>query len=100
MKKKSAIDRKRQGPADPDRRLFLATATFAAAGAFVSSTWAQSPRSASQSSVLKLAQSDRRKLASLSVSTVGLGCLPMCGFYDRPKDRAAMVRVVRAAFDQ
>src|SRR6476620_6826072 len=90
----------RQGPANPDRRRFLATATLAAAGACVSSTWAQSPSSESQSSVFKLAQSDRRKLASLSVSTVGLGCLPMCGFYDRPKDRAAMVRFVRAAFDQ
>jgi aryl-alcohol dehydrogenase-like predicted oxidoreductase len=100
MKKKSANDPKRQGPADPDRRRFLATATLAAAGACVSSTWAQSPSSGSQSSVFKLAQSDRRKLASLDVSTVGLGCLPMCGFYDRPKDKADMVRVVRAAFDQ
>jgi hypothetical protein len=100
MKKKSPTDSKSQGPADPDRRRFLATATLAAAGACVSSTWAQPPRPMSQSSVFKLAQSDRRKLASLEVSTVGLGCLPMCGFYDRPKDKADMVRVVRAAFDQ
>jgi aryl-alcohol dehydrogenase-like predicted oxidoreductase len=100
MKEKSATDPNRQGPADPDRRRFIAAATLAAAGAGLSSTWAQSPRSGSQSGVFKLAQRDRRKLASLDVSTVGLGCLPICGFYDRPKDRAAMVRVVRAAFDQ
>lgn len=31
---------------------------------------------------------------------MGLGCLPMCGFYDGPKDKAEMVRVVRAAFDR
>ena len=64
MKKKSATNPKRQGPADPDLRRFLATANLAAAGACVSSTWAQSPSSESQNSVFKLAQSDRRKLAS------------------------------------
>lgn len=47
-----------------------------------------------------LARTDRRKLGSLEVSTIGLGCLPMCGFYDRPKNRAEMVRVVQAAFDR
>ena len=47
----------------------------------------------------KLAPTHRRKLASLEVSTVGLGCLPMIDFYDRPKDRAQMIRLLQTAYD-
>ena len=102
MTDNTAVAPNSQPPVDTGRRRFLTTSALAAAAACVNSTWAGSlPSEASQGSqsTSELAQTDRRKLASLEVSTIGLGCLPMCGFYDRPKDRAAMVRVVQAAFD-
>ena len=42
-----------------------------------------------------------RKLGSLEVSSMGLGCLPMVGYYGGgPRDRKAMVSLIRAAFEQ
>lgn len=40
-------------------------------------------------------------LGSLEVSSMGLGCLPMVGYYGGgPRDRKAMVSLIRAAFEQ
>lgn len=42
-----------------------------------------------------------RKLGSLDVSSMGLGCLPMVGYYGGgPRDRKAMVSLIRTAFEQ
>lgn len=42
----------------------------------------------------------RRKLGSLEVSSIGMGCLPMVGYYGGgPRDRQAMVSLIRAAAD-
>ena len=42
-----------------------------------------------------------RRLGSLEVSSMGLGCLPMVGYYGGgPRDRKAMVSLIRAAFEQ
>lgn len=99
MTDETANDTGRQGPDSPERRRFLATAALATAGTCLSLSSAPSFEVRAQGNGFKLAQADRRKLASLEVSTVGLGCLPMCDFYDRPKDRKEMVRVVQTAFD-
>lgn len=42
-----------------------------------------------------------RRLGPLEVSSLGLGCLPMVGYYGGgPRDRNAMVSLIRAAFEQ
>lgn len=44
---------------------------------------------------------DSRKLGNLEVSAVGLGCLPLVGYYGNgPRDRKASVALIRAAFEQ
>jgi aryl-alcohol dehydrogenase-like predicted oxidoreductase len=42
----------------------------------------------------------RRRLGSLGVSALGLGCLPMVGFYGRRVERKDMVALARAAVDR
>lgn len=44
---------------------------------------------------------DLRKLGSLDVSSIGLGCLPLVGYYGGgPRDRKASVALIRAAYEQ
>lgn len=43
---------------------------------------------------------DRRKLGRLEVSALGLGCLPMVGFYGGPNSRREMVKLIRTAYEQ
>ena len=44
---------------------------------------------------------NQRRLGSLEVSSIGLGCLPMVGYYGGgPRDRKAMVSLIRSAFEQ
>ncbi len=47
-----------------------------------------------------LAKSGRRKLGALEVSSIGLGCLPLVGYYSTKLDRAQSIALIRAAFDQ
>lgn len=43
---------------------------------------------------------DRRSLGALEVSALGLGCLPMVGYYGGGRrDRTAMIALIRAAFE-
>ncbi len=43
----------------------------------------------------------RRKLGSLEVSAIGLGCMSMnSGNYNPPKDKREMIRLIHKAFDQ
>ncbi|WP_210239001.1 aldo/keto reductase [Mesorhizobium sp. B4-1-3] len=44
---------------------------------------------------------DSRKLGNLEVSAIGMGCLPLVGYYGNgPRDRKASVALIRAAFEQ
>lgn len=43
---------------------------------------------------------ERRRLGGLEVSPVGLGCLPMVGYYGGKYDRNDMVALIRRAFDR
>lgn len=44
---------------------------------------------------------DSRKLGNLEVSAIGLGCLPLVGYYGNgPRDRKSSVALIRAAFEQ
>ncbi len=48
----------------------------------------------------RLTKIDHRRLGSLEVSAIGLGCLPMVGYYGGgPRDKRAMVSLTRQAFD-
>ncbi len=42
----------------------------------------------------------RRRLGPLEVSAVGLGCLPMVGYYGGVYDKKAMIALIRTAFDK
>lgn len=41
-----------------------------------------------------------RKLGNLDVSAIGLGCLPMVGYYGGKYDKRDMVRLIRRAYDK
>ncbi|MES3035643.1 MAG: aldo/keto reductase [Gemmatimonadota bacterium] len=98
-----ATDSSDRTSTDLSRRSFLEAAALAAAAACMSSAaWATPLRPAQTrvgNAALQLQSTDRRRLGTLEVSTVGLGCLPMINFYDRPKNPAEMVRLLRAAHE-
>lgn len=43
---------------------------------------------------------EHRRLGNLSVSAVGLGCLPMVGYYGGKYDRQEMIALIRRAYDK
>lgn len=43
---------------------------------------------------------EHRKLGNLDVSAIGLGCLPMVGYYGGKYDKRDMVRLIRRAYDK
>ena len=44
-------------------------------------------------------QMEHRKLGSLEVSAIGLGCLPMVGYYGGKYDKNEMIALIRRAFE-
>lgn len=50
--------------------------------------------------MLKLTGRDRRKLGSLEVSSLGLGCMDMTWAYGPGVDKQTAISVIRAAYDQ
>ena len=92
-----------------DRRDFLKVSslvTLSAVGAWtgVSKLFAQSTeRMANGRRTDPLNRSDRieyRRLADLSVSAIGLGCLPMVGYYGGKFEKRDMIALIRRAYDQ
>lgn len=45
------------------------------------------------------ADMERRKLSGLDVSAIGLGCLPMVGYYGGKYDKRDMITLIRHAYD-
>ena len=43
---------------------------------------------------------ERRQLGELEVSAIGLGCLPMVGYYGGKYDRREMIALIRRAYEQ
>ena len=41
-----------------------------------------------------------RKLGALDVSAIGLGCLPMVGYYGGKYDKHEMIALIRRAYDE
>jgi aryl-alcohol dehydrogenase-like predicted oxidoreductase len=83
------------------RRRFLGNSAMAAAASLASSACGGPGlfKPEDGDATFQIAATHRRKLGKLEVSTIGLGCLPMVDFYDRPKNPAEMVRLVRTAAD-
>ena len=97
-------------PASRDRRNFLiagaslalAATTLGRSGAVMAKPAGQdTPNAPSDAVPVRKETLTTRKLGSLEVSSMGLGCLPMVGYYGGgPRDRKAMVSLIRAAFEQ
>ena len=94
-----------------DRRSFLKTASgFAllAAGAatgisrLLAGTSASSGRGSAPNGEASggSAATERRRLGGLDVSAIGLGCLPMVGYYGGKYDRRDMIALIRRAYDK
>ncbi len=43
---------------------------------------------------------ERRRAGRLDVSCIGLGCLPMVGYYGGKYDKKEMIALIRRAFDK
>lgn len=91
-----------------DRRDFLKTASLAtvsAVGAWtgVSNVFAQSPSQSGNGYSTGDNPSggmEHRKLGGLDVSAIGLGCLPMVGYYGGKYDKHDMIALIRRAYDK
>ncbi|MDW9788484.1 aldo/keto reductase [Sinorhizobium meliloti] len=90
-----------------NRRTLLGAGLGLAAASLVSTTSASAQSETSNRSdatPITLQQGKSmgvRKLGSLEVSAIGLGCLDMVGYYGGgPRDRKSMVSLIRAAFEQ
>ena len=92
-----------------DRRDFLkmsSMAVLSAAGAWtgISKAFAQSESYFKSTPALKTTQQNSnmefRKLRNLDVSAIGLGCLPMVGYYGGKYDEKEMIALIRRAYDK
>lgn len=97
-------------PVSNDRRNFivagtglLLTATLLGKAENASAQSTNKETVSSTSAIIPVRQQsmEMRKLGSLEVSGMGLGCLPMVGYYGGgPRDRKAMVGLIRTAYEQ
>ena len=88
-----------------DRRNFLKTASgFAllAAGTAtgISRVFAGTPSSSEKGNMPDGENMERRRLGALDVSAIGLGCLPMVGYYGGKYDKRNMIALIRRAYDR
>jgi aryl-alcohol dehydrogenase-like predicted oxidoreductase len=90
------------GPAMPDRRRFLAVGLGVAAASLLprSVVGAETGTTESAATSSRPASPQRRRLGSLEVSALGLGCQNFAGMYGPPIDRQEATRVMRAAYDR
>jgi aryl-alcohol dehydrogenase-like predicted oxidoreductase len=60
----------------------------------------QAPGAPSATSLVQATPTGRRRLGSLEVSALGMGCQNFAGMYGPPPDRQEAVRIIRAAYDR
>ncbi|MBK6936087.1 MAG: aldo/keto reductase [Chitinophagaceae bacterium] len=84
------------------RRNFLSQSALAAAGLAVGQSLLSGYRSepVGNTGQRTMPQFKTRMLGTLEVSALGLGCLPMVGFYGVRKDKAEMAGLIQAAYDK
>lgn len=92
-----------------DRRKFLKSASglaLMAAGALtgtsrvLAATDAMDATGKDKGSMGRQPKAERRNLGGMSVSPIGLGCLPMVGYYGGRYDRRDMVALIRRAYEK
>src|SRR5688572_19012823 len=100
---KEIVKSEKPESAGSGRRDFIAKTIFAGAGlaalgGIQNQASAQSTRS-DQSNAPKTI-TGRRKLGSLEVSPIGLGCMSLIGVYNPPVDKNHAISVIRAAYER
>lgn len=88
-----------------NRRSFLRTASLASLFAFgefsgVSRVFADNKPQSQSSPNADTDNMEHRKLGSMEVSAIGLGCLPMVGYYGGKYDKREMITLIRRAYDK
>jgi aryl-alcohol dehydrogenase-like predicted oxidoreductase len=81
------------------RRNFIAKSTMVSAGIVIGNHLSGSNVRASNFNTTS-SVSSKRKLGSLEVSSLGLGCMSMAGTYNPPQSKVEMVKVIRSAYDK
>jgi aryl-alcohol dehydrogenase-like predicted oxidoreductase len=90
-----------------NRRDFLTRSVLVGAGLALSPLLGRASENAKRQDAVdentfnpKAGTMPKRRLGKLEVSALGLGCLPMVGFYGGPKSRKEMIKVIRTAYEQ
>ncbi len=84
------------------RRKFLTAAALTGAGVALGPlAWTSSPNAAFAGSLDKRGASlEKRRLGTLEVSALGLGCMSMAGVYNPPQPKKEMVALIRKAVER
>lgn len=86
-----------------NRRSFLQNSTLISAGLIIGGTSLSSftgkENKTSNHAEISYSNKKIRKIGSLEVSAIGLGCMSMAGVYNAPQDKGEMVKVIRKAFE-
>ena len=86
-----------------NRRGFLQNSTLISAGLFFASAGFSSftgeGNKTSNHPENSYSNKKKRKIGSLEVSAIGLGCMSMAGVYNAPQDKGEMVKVIRQAYE-
>ncbi len=86
-----------------NRRGFLQNSTLISAGLFFASAGFSSftgeGNKTSNHPENSYSNKKKRKIGSLEVSAIGLGCMSMAGIYNAPQDKGEMVKVIRQAYE-
>lgn len=83
------------------RREFLQQSALAGAGLALVNPLSLFSQTSSLNENKTSENMNKRKLGSLEVSPIGLGCLPMIGYYGSGvRDKKAMIELIRTAYDQ
>ncbi|MFZ1640920.1 MAG: aldo/keto reductase [Candidatus Contendobacter sp.] len=82
----------------PDRRNFITAGLALAAASALPRVFAEAPTQ--QPNPTQPKENTRRKLGSLEVSAIGLGCMNLAWGAGPPIDRQEAIRLIRAAYDR
>lgn len=84
------------------RRAFLQHTALAGAGLMLANPWSLFSQTTNSPIMNKTRENTaKRKLGTLEVSSIGLGCLPMVGYYGNGvREKKAMVELIRSAYEQ
>lgn len=102
MRDRTHTESETDGPAMPERRKIFAAGLGVAAASLLPlpAMRAQAAITEAAATASSPANLGRRKLGSLEVSAMGMGCQNFAGMYGPPTDRQEAVRIIRAAYDR